>query len=514
MPYRSELKRPDLKGQFPCSVCGKVFCHSSSLSRHRMQAHFKSYTCTQCNQEISSNETLRSHMFRIHSISRMFMCRCCNWAFPDKTSLHIHMQSMLRNGTPGDVSVLARSSTEGPGMAGVVGEMSPHELDESPSSSPQEGRDSISPSVEGSPIKAPLLSNNLLNGSIFPALGNADALFTKLRSKTDSLLPQTGAETNGQSHWLAAWLANNPFANQLNLASIQAQLLSGGNAESLNLQAETTGNHSNSGMKMEMKEEDEVDSALEINTMEETVESMHDESVESHKVTTRSPEAKPSTNGSSLDSLLEKKGLSVVNCNRNKRKASKPQQLASYLKASAAFITADEEDEEYLGPARKLSAADGEEKTEEAQSTCPNAEQPSPTVSDSHTSGSSAPSGVDVPASPQKCFDCQVIKAKLGMSETRNRFLESKVTSHEAKIGRLDEQVSSLQSTVRQYERDQRDLRHHIETFEGKLLECQERAVAALGLLHKGPESLPAVKLLMENLLECTNLTFRNGKPC
>uniref|UniRef100_A0A914RSK8 C2H2-type domain-containing protein n=1 Tax=Parascaris equorum TaxID=6256 RepID=A0A914RSK8_PAREQ len=34
-------------------VCGKVFCHSSSLSRHRMQAHFKSYTCTQCNQEIS-----------------------------------------------------------------------------------------------------------------------------------------------------------------------------------------------------------------------------------------------------------------------------------------------------------------------------------------------------------------------------------------------------------------------------------------------------------------------------
>ncbi|VDP14949.1 unnamed protein product [Onchocerca flexuosa] len=41
-------------GTFPCSVCGKVFCHSSSLSRHRMQAHFKSYTCTQCNQEIST----------------------------------------------------------------------------------------------------------------------------------------------------------------------------------------------------------------------------------------------------------------------------------------------------------------------------------------------------------------------------------------------------------------------------------------------------------------------------
>lgn len=52
MPYRSELKRPDLKGEFPCSVCTKVFCHSSSLSRHRMQAHFKSFTCQKCSTEI------------------------------------------------------------------------------------------------------------------------------------------------------------------------------------------------------------------------------------------------------------------------------------------------------------------------------------------------------------------------------------------------------------------------------------------------------------------------------
>ncbi|KAI6171404.1 hypothetical protein M3Y97_01040800 [Aphelenchoides bicaudatus] len=57
-----------------------------------MQAHFKSYTCTLCSKEITSNETLRAHMLKQHQISRMFMCRCCNWAFPDKTSLHMHMQ--------------------------------------------------------------------------------------------------------------------------------------------------------------------------------------------------------------------------------------------------------------------------------------------------------------------------------------------------------------------------------------------------------------------------------------
>ncbi|PAV74201.1 hypothetical protein WR25_02066 [Diploscapter pachys] len=51
---RGELKRPDLKGSFRCSICAKIFCHSSSLSRHRMQAHFKNYKCTLCRKEITS----------------------------------------------------------------------------------------------------------------------------------------------------------------------------------------------------------------------------------------------------------------------------------------------------------------------------------------------------------------------------------------------------------------------------------------------------------------------------
>uniref|UniRef100_A0A8R1HLP7 protein acetyllysine N-acetyltransferase n=1 Tax=Caenorhabditis japonica TaxID=281687 RepID=A0A8R1HLP7_CAEJA len=91
--HGGELKRPDLKGSFRCSICSKVFCHSSSLSRHRMQAHFKSYKCTVCRKDISSSESLRTHMFKQHHISRMYMCRCCNWAFPDKSLLHIHLQS-------------------------------------------------------------------------------------------------------------------------------------------------------------------------------------------------------------------------------------------------------------------------------------------------------------------------------------------------------------------------------------------------------------------------------------
>lgn len=59
------------------------------------------------------SETLRTHMVNSHAVSRLFMCRCCNWAFSDKTTLHIHMQSMSRSGQPGDVLVLAKSSVEG-----------------------------------------------------------------------------------------------------------------------------------------------------------------------------------------------------------------------------------------------------------------------------------------------------------------------------------------------------------------------------------------------------------------
>lgn len=53
-------------------------------------------------------------------------------------------------------------------------------------------------------------------------------------------------------------------------------------------------------------------------------------------------ECKRSINGSSLDNLLEKKGLSVTRNHRNKRKASNPQQL----RALTAFVGAEDEDDE------------------------------------------------------------------------------------------------------------------------------------------------------------------------
>ncbi|EJW85414.1 hypothetical protein WUBG_03673, partial [Wuchereria bancrofti] len=224
-----------------------------------------SLTITGC----SGNETLRSHMFRIHSISRMFMCRCCNWAYPDKTSLHIHMQSMLRNGTPGDVSVLARSSNDGPGMAGVVGEMSPRELEESPSVSPPEGCGNESPRGEQTHIKSSLFGNGngLLDGSIFPAtLNNTDSLF-RFTAKPDNLLTQISTDPSGQNSWLTAWLANNAFTvapfNSTNLLTVT------NSAEVINLQKEGA-TATNIGLKVESKEDEPISNSTDTNAVKST----------------------------------------------------------------------------------------------------------------------------------------------------------------------------------------------------------------------------------------------------
>ncbi|KAH7732059.1 CBN-HAM-2 protein [Aphelenchoides avenae] len=441
MPYRTELKRPDLKGQFPCSVCGKVFCHSSSLSRHRMQAHFKSYTCTQCNQEISSNETLRSHMYRFHQISRMFMCRCCNWAFPDKTSLHIHMQSMIRNGNPGDVSVLARSSVEG----------DPIDFSHSHSSSPFGDRDSMSPGeadILGAPkmdvagvsgIRAPqnpLMNPLMFNGQLQAAAMNNGIFRNEMLRHLEGLAK--GATPNQQetakkdagvsandiagvlqnNAWLASWVANNAF--QMQLSSLYQQQQSQPSKEQL----ESTTAAAVKGIKKEEKASSASGSTGIFNkhrslspptakrqmvdvkeepaahglsmTAEEFMNGMDmsdlmvEVSCEPHS--TPKSSGRSSTAEGKLSFVIDSLTQARLNVGKespndgsgsrpNKRKARKPQQLSSEV-ASIQYQTDGSEDKELHASAEVGFATPGHEQQSQGQ--------PSPAVSDSQTSGSSA----------------------------------------------------------------------------------------------------------------------------
>lgn len=325
-----------------------------------MQAHFKSYTCTQCNQEISSNETLRSHMFRMHSISRMFMCRCCNWAFPDKTSLHIHMQSMLRNGTPGEVAVLARSSTEdGSSDSGEACSFSPEQLQHK---------------LLGNNNSSKIMNNNL--GSIFPSTLKQENLLQFMQK--DNVLGGLDVSTLSSNQWLSAWLANNPFAPNLGLGMSATG-------------SKNSGTHDDDDMK-EDHESDMDDDVLEIETTEEDL--------KEEEMAAISPRSTMKEGGD--EEKIDMKGSL-------KRKATRPIQMTKT-------------DEPENAPESLLNVTLDEKECL--------AEQLSPTVSDSHTSGTSSHRG----DSPRKCFDCQVTKGQLLLSEAKSRQYESKIAQLEARI--------------------------------------------------------------------------------
>uniref|UniRef100_A0A915IKE3 C2H2-type domain-containing protein n=1 Tax=Romanomermis culicivorax TaxID=13658 RepID=A0A915IKE3_ROMCU len=128
---------------------------------------------------VEGNETLRAHMYKKHQISRMFMCRCCNWAFPDKTSLHIHMQAMA-NGNPGNVSIIAKSlsSTLAHGGALVKEEMGLAEDSVNNLSCPNMPLMDRTPNSQESGVASPATAS-----SIFPNLNVRDDVINRLRER-------------------------------------------------------------------------------------------------------------------------------------------------------------------------------------------------------------------------------------------------------------------------------------------------------------------------------------------
>ncbi|CAL2033998.1 unnamed protein product [Caenorhabditis brenneri] len=103
-----DLKRPDLKGEFECKMCGQKFLHAASLRRHRLTYHTDGLTCQLCNKGIQ-NETVKQHMRVEHLLKTVYTCGCCNWTFIDKSQFHRHTKSMKETGQPGDVVAIVVS---------------------------------------------------------------------------------------------------------------------------------------------------------------------------------------------------------------------------------------------------------------------------------------------------------------------------------------------------------------------------------------------------------------------
>ncbi|EGT40174.1 hypothetical protein CAEBREN_17774 [Caenorhabditis brenneri] len=132
-----DLKRPDLKGEFECKMCGQKFLHAASLRRHRLTYHIDGLTCQLCNKGIQ-NQTVKQHMQIEHGFKTVYTCGCCNWTFLDKSQFHRHTKAIRETGQPGDV------------VAIVVSDVAPGSLSQDVQMPP-------------SPVNAPPLDLTVLN---------------------------------------------------------------------------------------------------------------------------------------------------------------------------------------------------------------------------------------------------------------------------------------------------------------------------------------------------------------
>lgn len=322
------------------------------------------------------------------------MCRCCNWAFPDKTSLHIHMQSMLRNGQPGEVPVLARSSTEdGPG-----------DVDTSPSHETK---------FSASSLFRPLDQMHPFNPL------NAQTLLNSLK-KTDSTPSSSSVLSPAQL--LNVWLTNNPFMANLASPILQQQLAMGAekgdSSESQDSSAGSPDLDEDSYIEINIKKEDLEDEMAELDVVSEAAEDSFE-----------AEEKKEERSGSM------------------KRKATKPVQLME-------GETQEEEDSSPL----KLLAVDKSLLTagliipRDARDASPTVSD------SHTSSGSSGHNGMDSPphhhqnGNSGKCFDCQELKSKLNETDDELRKRTMEVMSLTGTVDRLNKQILLLAQACKQRE--------------------------------------------------------------
>jgi hypothetical protein len=80
-------------------MCFKQFCHSSSLSRHKMQAHLRRFRCTLCNKQIASE----LNVWNLYSKdSKQNVPMACCWVICPIITKSSHHQQRGKSGRRGN----------------------------------------------------------------------------------------------------------------------------------------------------------------------------------------------------------------------------------------------------------------------------------------------------------------------------------------------------------------------------------------------------------------------------
>lgn len=538
--FRTELKRPDLKGTFRCSICQKIFCHSSSLSRHRMQAHFKSYTCTLCRKEITSNETLRAHMYKQHQISRMFMCRCCNWAFPDKTSLHMHMQAkeegktisvpVIGKGNPPansqqnqnqnqqqqhrhrnenltsqiNIPENERNSTQSSTLHApqprvpTANPFTPLQLHSLVGLAPQQQPISLSEQNSLQAAAATLFPQMALLRGASGSGSHIDDLMSKLRERL--MLNNLVAQSN---FGLAAWLSAYPKMDQSNATEGNALEICSPKESDVGIIPEedeiNVDKEYDDDIMVERNGVDHHQSHIvELNgknvSMKKTAAIMISRGNVSNNDSGRNSERSKSAHEFEdekrdlQESTLRPASNVAVGIISAKTMPNLRSAISSSLKNNLLSKTGCFDDSKSHfnnnlngngndnGNSNNNNNNNNNNRGDQGVVGSELSDNAESHVSPSETHSSTS-NGTSPPAS-RECYDCAVYKGKLAIAENRCRYLEGKTATLQSDAIRFSTRVTVTENSARQYEQEGRLLREQNEMLQRKLLECQEKTLA------------------------------------
>uniref|UniRef100_A0A914VWC4 HTH psq-type domain-containing protein n=2 Tax=Plectus sambesii TaxID=2011161 RepID=A0A914VWC4_9BILA len=428
----------------------------------------------------SGNETLRAHMYKQHQISRMFMCRCCNWAFPDKTSLHMHMQAK-EEGKNITVPIIGKG-----GAGNSLGPMQMAQMSSLMSSVHQ-------------PMN--MSENGPSSGNIFPSLSmvpqRGEDLMAKLRERfmLNSMVAQSGIN-------LAAWLANFPKVDASGVGSL------GG---SLNLRPDDQpDSHSHDGKDGDHEMKEEHNGGDHETSTEVASDGDEDEPLiisDDTDPTNDSAMAPSDTSDEHKDVIVENpqpqqlllSGLAHMPALRSAISSS-PLNSLLYKKRLDTALRRKTIDHALLSLSEHHangSHANGQNGTNGSSNNGGESRDASH-VSPSETHSSASP------PSDGSCYECAMLKGKLAVTQNRCRYLEGRTATLQTDALRFSARASGSESTSRQFERESRLLREQNETLQRKLLECQEKTLNFLQSdMHANSK---AVSNFLNDILQTTFL--------